>query len=809
MIEPTWPDSPVTEVSALIVESVCGHKDAVARARVQTGRESFLITSYRHDFDYLWGFEASSGVTPRGWVAGTELDDQKIVLIIWDGMPHEDEHDGREVGAANYVTPFDWAVTFTYQIIAASGATGQTPVLQPDARLPRLLIFILDLESHKHAASFACRKLQIVKAALPWLQVYRPVSSSNIEELITAATLAGDELLDGVGDLQSALRAAAPLGSLGVQTLVEDLREPGRVLTLRDALQNPGRLEGLRELADLWRGGLTRAGDRHSVGNMLAPMLLAAGLPTDIRDAAQADIRDGCPARRALGELSVTLGLGTRDTAAPPVSSRGLVKSLRDEGDIFGRRKAINFLLVDDQYHLGYNHILAYLLWGRNYSKPPAPEDPARPWQFISQGNGKLRCEPGPDVLFAALESAGGLKGIGLPHVLDIPDCDILLLDLRLWSDGEGRRNVLSRLTRLCASSSTPSSGGKTNLSFDPALEKAYGHAERIVSGDTHCSEVEALALLPLLLSHCDPSLPIVIFSSTHQRKLVELLAHRRNIITCFSKPIPSEYGSSWRADEDLRSLHDALEMAVRFHEDRLLWLRLNQLKGWGRPLPTITVRDRVLHNAASAPADYSVGPTQEPRCDGELLRRTLAGYYVKYVQENAPFDFASLCWELTEASFVPDSVLISDKPSRFRLAPEFDRRGYVGSLSHRLRNKKAHGFFRASESSERDRIAMIISFMVFLDFVEGKQSKHSVEVREVEKLTAYLKNKYPQLFFVDSLSPQVLTHTPGVEDADLIAYAACYYADLAVDEGRRHTFFSRETVVAVRSFATYVMTRP
>ncbi|MCA1638229.1 MAG: hypothetical protein LC768_07825, partial [Acidobacteria bacterium] len=576
MTEPTWNDSPITEATAMIAEALCASDSSVARRVLETGNEDFLVVSYKNDFDSLWKLDDETAVSLRSWVSCGDSNKNRNLILVWDGtpLPKGEFTDGSSV-VANYVTPIDWAIAFSWKIISNWSGGIQNSAPQVNKNPPKLRIFILDLESQNYPTAYACRKLPLVKAALPWLQIYRPISSTSIEieNLITAAGLVEAELLEGkTKDLQSALRATTSVGGLDARILIEDICTPTRVLSLYDAQEERNRFEDIREIVDLWQSNLTRSGERHTIGNLLAPMILVKGLPPELRDKADDKILSDRSMRSALSKLATTVGLKISEEINSPVSLQGLLKRMCDESDIFARRQDIKFLLIDDQYELGYQHILSYLLFGNLYSGSKEEVNGLYEWFFSVHGKRELRCESKPDVLFKALANARDDGKWNIPRSLKISDCDVLLLDLRLWTDSNKRKEILGKIIDLCAKLRAVPSKGQRRLFFDTAFEEAYDHANGITKGSTRHSEVEALALLPLLISYCDPSLPIVLFSSTHQRKLLELVSHRSSIITNFTKPILSEYGENDRAYVLIDNLQRALANAVHLHESRPIW---------------------------------------------------------------------------------------------------------------------------------------------------------------------------------------------------------------------------------------------
>ncbi|MCB1092388.1 MAG: hypothetical protein KDL87_12705, partial [Verrucomicrobiae bacterium] len=67
--------------------------------------------------------------------------------------------------------------------------------------------------------------------------------------------------------------------------------------------------------------------------------------------------------------------------------------------------------------------------------------------------------------------------------------------------------------------------------------------------------------LLPRLLSLLDPSLPIVVFSSTHRTEFIEPFRSYGNLVTDFHKPVLTGLAGDW--DEAVREMHSAFVDAM------------------------------------------------------------------------------------------------------------------------------------------------------------------------------------------------------------------------------------------------------
>ena len=95
---------------------------------------------------------------------------------------------------------------------------------------------------------------------------------------------------------------------------------------------------------------------------------------------------------------------------------------------------------------------------------------------------------------------------------------------------------------------------------------------------DGRQADLHHLLLLPLLISHVDPSLPIILFSSTQQRALVKALSARPNVVTCFSKPLVATNGSARSPDAWIDDLLTAIRLSLMLHKIRCVWRTLKSI---------------------------------------------------------------------------------------------------------------------------------------------------------------------------------------------------------------------------------------
>jgi len=512
------------------------------------------------------------------------------------------------------------------------------------------------------------------------------------------------------------------------------------------------------------------------------------------------------------------IGLGGLRGAASPAGlpRRGIVSARTGEHKVFRKADRLRILLIDDQYRLGYQHILGYTLFGDQYT-PEQVKEKRGVWRTRTDA-GRLNCLASAHYLFDAL---GRVPPIGkdweLPRVFPA-SCDILMLDLRLWSDEQGRSRFLRRLIKICDRL-------RAQEINDEKFQTALGRAREIIklpaptNNGHNASEIEAVALMPLLLSHYDSSLPIVLFSSTHQRALLASVSHRPNIIVSFTKPILSGYGEDDTPAHLAQNLTKAFATALELYESRPIWRQIVRTDWRSTPVfgiswPSGDGKTTIYNSPVTSwpPAAQRIfGGLQPPKLKGKRLQVTLADHYRHYIEDANYYDYASVPWEVIEGSLIPDKFL--DNPfnsnPQFSLEPDLSARNYVAELLRHIRNKKTHGQARSpSGSSEfrEYRLAALVAFMFFLDFLnnEAVTSDQGIS-KSLGELSAYLRMRYPHLRNRSNkpLKPSVLTADRRVSWLDFVAYTACYSAQAATSPDRATRFLSEKTQCAVRELSS------
>jgi hypothetical protein len=156
-----------------------------------------------------------------------------------------------------------------------------------------------------------------------------------------------------------------------------------------------------------------------------------------------------------------------------------------------------------------------------------------------------------------ALENRAPLALGGTPK-------EVLFLDLRLFpGDPAGERAFLRDLLPFT---------GRFPQEFDDAdLIRAYVDGQQPERREHHL----ALTLLPRLLSLADPRLPIVLFSSTGRKEVVDRLARHRNIVLDFEKPRFSAGESAATVAETKLRLRRAIDQVRQMGRARAVCVEL------------------------------------------------------------------------------------------------------------------------------------------------------------------------------------------------------------------------------------------
>ena len=401
-----------------------------------------------------------------------------------------------------------------------------------------------------------------------------------------------------------------------------------------------------------------------------------------------------------------------------------------------------------------------------------------------------------------------------------------------MWTEPKERGRFLVRLIDICKKIGATATGDRWTPLSDPAFRKAFERAKAIVgAGERDANEIESLVLLPLLISYYDPSVPIVLFSSTHQRSILQMVSHRKNIIADFAKPILSGYGEEREAAESVEDLRRAVVEAIKLHEARAIWERLigfewrispvfecasGKKKNGERTLKVYNIPPSAQVNVALRPIRLASG-RMLPRLDGRDLRALLANHFMDYIQGGRQFDFASIPWEILEGNLVPKKLLRDPNIVNpdFGIMPDLvtprQNRNLIARALELVRHKKAHGTAppAVTDSDREDyRLGAMLQFSLLLDFMGGASVAETPFQTTIDHLWRRIQRRNYHLSTVYyTLEPARLSPDVRVTWLDFVIYTVLWYATNAVDDGIR--FLSADTVMQIERMAQHSIARP
>lgn len=439
-------------------------------------------------------------------------EEERNLLILWDGMPAG--LDVQPVNVTDQLTPFDWTVSLSHYLLDRN---------EP----PALRIFLLDNFSSRLPYAFGCSLRDGVAGCCPWMKAV--------------------PLADGSADCVARLRTM--------------IGTPHAIPALNMA---PDARASVDALVQAWTGRLSRAAYHHDVNNLLAPLILLESL------GAPGEFQLG---REALRQHARWLGLTSPPPSAASRAGRQDSGSWLDPGGLareIGRE--VRLLLVDDQAE-AWSRALTVALGLRAHKAEISADELTRVASSTSGDVSLFACSGARpllgrlEALLAEPRSAGGAADwrFRLGFTDAAPDVlEILLLDLRLAAD-PGETETLNLAVRELITRLDGRLDGKW----------PWGECPLLSLHETADGDSLAPTLLSRLIASADFSLPIILFSATGQRGMVEVLRPYRTIVTAFEKPrilggssrdfldgARSQWNAAIRAAEDiLRGRVAALEL--------------------------------------------------------------------------------------------------------------------------------------------------------------------------------------------------------------------------------------------------------
>jgi len=761
------------------------------------GKHDFVVLSYRDEFEGLWGLnsgeEGIRGIARRLASQPQKGNNGLTILIVWDGTPP-----GEHSNVLGYVTPYHWAMALSLELYGKAN--------NKQDEQPKLRFLIVDVCPNYGGNDHPRRWLAAFRQLFPWIQDFRPtpISEERREKLLVFLPAVSNGDANSMEDY-AFLRSVVPPGHFHFEDLVKDIRDPQRIQSTF-GIAGPETSNDLAIALAAWKDQLCGAAARHSVANIVAPLVLANALPESWKKDVLIKIAS-TPPRRALYSLLQTLEIAAMNPAKSPANSIPIVKS--SAPGFFGRKVGVRFLLVDDLFNLGYQHVVQRVIFGNENGTDTIHGDGTQ--EFDYQRLGSLVCRNNVDDLLRRLPfiPIATDKEWSMPRRLDVGG-DILILDLRLWSDTQnpGPRNDFLTLVLAAAEKVTAngtSFGSKecrrAYQAVSSVLEKGLGLNE------ARESELEAIALLPLLINDIDPSLPIVLFSSTHQRTVEHMMSGRPCLITEFAKPLLTDHAEAQNSDR-IGLLRQALSKAVDLHEARLVWEKIVKLQIAAPPSVSVVLTknstDYFLDEYGNDHALGAGGPIAfKPHAysvSNIEIKDALANLYRGHVLNEAWHDFLDAPQQLLEGALAPTNVLGNRNVTRCKIGvqPALNTRVALYRAISSIRHRKAHGFSWRAEVKGHvwdpdRRVCALLIFLVFIDFLADNDKMANGCIRLWSEMSDALRRRRGRrISHRGPIDPEKFVPSERINTGEFVSLA------LAAAAARAGQFLSVETEQAL-----------
>lgn len=340
-----------------------------------------------------------------------------------------------------------------------------------------------------------------------------------------------------------------PLGEFGRFIVEQFIKEPDR----QEVDEIGSREELLKLLSQQMREELTKEGkenERHAIQNIVGPMVLLG----------REYLGKQGTVERALLRVFETTGLMPKELA------EGNQPGNRIKEDSWGDQP-LRLLLVDDQANCGWADWLRANLPKSKPNLVSLDDDDVytSPESFLDTLTTELEASPlAVDRRFEFRLRDNSSPPRSGTVILPPERQPILLLDLRLHATRSATDEAafFKRLLPLCERFKV---GGQTKQlawpGFSPQELQTVAlwcqEGRRVRETDEHFL---GLSLFPRLLALLDMSLPIILFSSTGRRSLIQYFEEYGNIITVFEKP--RFFGSN--ADNVVATTRRRFRQAIR-----------------------------------------------------------------------------------------------------------------------------------------------------------------------------------------------------------------------------------------------------
>lgn len=466
-----------------------------------------LVFSYRRDFAALWGIGNSAGKSGGLNAVASGLAGRVLTLVVvWDGIPAGNTG---PVATAGYLTPIDWAVALSLTV-QHSVSVGKRNVSSAD--YPSLRILVLDIASQSITNSssdlFVRQFPKRDVMSMPWIRLFSPVVDGD--------------------------------NGWGAEKLIDNLASTvsrNYVPTMREVFGNAK--PDLDAVRRLWSTFLTKpieADDHHAIANLIGPMLLMG-------DTSQDDSN-----MQALRCLMEAIGLVPRKFRdGMEEDDVGTGRAILREGHAWyvkdSREKKLKLLVLDDQWRQGWGEVICRAV-GVPYQSV-AGDGSGLVSLGLNASGIEVKAAESAEWLIQKLEENGANDRRFKLSLDDDADAEeLLFLDLRLFS-GKPIKDEANFIERLAHIAERFPAGGKSPWPGFTADELSRVREWTTLANENGATNElrndpryhVALTILARIISLVDLSYPVVLFSSTGKKRIVEPLRGYGNVITIFGKP--------------------------------------------------------------------------------------------------------------------------------------------------------------------------------------------------------------------------------------------------------------------------------
>lgn len=448
--------------------------------------------AYKEQFEELW-----CGIADRAQQI-VENDRHQEYIIHFNGIPHRAIDS--PVALENYLTPADYAVVLSLAIQAIAQILSK-PV-------PSFCIHIIDeVSSTLSAPSWNFLRHTSVSgrcSLIPWVRIYSasPADSASW----------------------------ADLNELAEHLSCSDFCESIPCMKLHS------HRESLQMVKSIWQAFiLNNSADnsRHALANIMGPLLLLDA--TEVKQDPQLHAM-----RILLQELDLISNADSDLTPYISATRSWLDSELVSTFNYISQGAQIPVLLIDDQFagEQAWGKIIAYAL-GATTLTPLTDTIDGDCCKIAESHLFTLHASSSPESILRWIEKRDKLDKLRFNMDFGLSGLGIIFLDLRLYSGRSLREelSVLSRILRQCQRFMEHSSNPPWKGFSEEELTNIQFWIDSTPTGRDSSSYLHALTLFPRLLSLLDPTLPIILFTSTGRRSIITTLEPYGNIFCGLEKP--------------------------------------------------------------------------------------------------------------------------------------------------------------------------------------------------------------------------------------------------------------------------------